>query len=579
MVLSDDSTMLVSDATDYKGAPAHKSTTGGWLSAASILSVELCERLSTMAIAVNLVTYLQGTLHLPSAESSAVVSNWGGISFLLSLFGGILADSFLGRYWTIAIFSTVHFLGSCLLALSTVFPKLRPPPCNPSLSNNCIQANGLQMAVFYISIYTVALGLGGIKCSVSGFGTDQFDQKDDKEKAQMASFFNKFYFFISIGTLIAVTVFIYIQDKVSRVWGYGSCSVIMLLALVLFLSGTKRYRYKACLGSPIVQIFQVLVVAVKKRNLNSTSNVEQLYETHPQESRIPRTCQFRSLDKAAIIDDGDKDTMIESGTPNPWRLCSVTKVEEVKMMARLLPIWTTTIMFYVIHAQMITYAVLQASTMKRSIGTFTIPAGSFNVFFIGSILLALGIHDRLIVPLLKKKKGTLGLTKFQKIGVGLFISILSMVFAAIIETKRLKVAKSTSSGVSILPISAFWLVPQFVLAGAAEGFVYTGQIDFFLTESPKGMKAMSTSLFLTTISFGFFVSSALIAIIRKATQRGGHNWLPANLNNADGKLNYFYALVALLSAINLGFYLYCAKSFLRKKKQIDLAANAAANTQ
>ncbi|KAI3471466.1 hypothetical protein Pfo_031069 [Paulownia fortunei] len=557
-------TMYISDAVDYKGAPANRSTTGGWLSAASILAVELCERLSSMAIGVNLVTYLDGTMHLPSATSTTIITNWGGVSFLLSLFGGILADSFLGRYRTIAIFANVHVLGSCLLAISTVLPNLRPPPCNPSLSNNCKEANGVQMAVFYFAVYTVAVGLGGIKCSVSGFGTDQFDQKDDKEKAQMAYFFNRFYFFISIGTLLAVTVFVYIQDRVARVWGYGSCTVMMLLAVAIFLSGTRKYRYKKCLGSPVIQILQVLVAAIRKRKLKFPSNMQQLHETHSEESRITRTSQFSWLDKAAIIVD-DENIMIESGTPNPWRLCSVTKVEEVKMMTRLLPIWATTIMYYVIHAQMITFAVLQASTLKRSIGSFQIPAGSFSGFFIGAILLALGIYDRLIIPVWKKKKGTPGLTSLQKMGLGLFISIIAMVVAAIVETRRLKVAKSTSSTVLILPISAFSLVPQFVLAGAAEGFVYTGQIDFFLTESPKGMKAVSTSLFLTTIAFGFFVSSALVAIIRKVTE-GRHNWLPANLNH--GRLNLFYGFIALLSSINLGFYLYSAKWFLRKKTQI-----------
>ncbi|KAL0339083.1 UNVERIFIED_CONTAM: protein NRT1/ PTR FAMILY 6.2 [Sesamum angustifolium] len=451
-------TMFVSAALDYTGAPANRSTTGGWVSAASILVVELCERLSTMAIAVNLVTYLVGTMHLPSSTSSTIITNWSGISYLFSLLGGVLADSFLGRYWTIAIFANIHMLGSCLLAISAVLPNLRPPPCNPSLPDDCIEANGLQMAVFYISLYTIAVGLGGIKCSVSGFGTDQFDEKDEKEKAQMAHFFNRFYFFISIGTLLAVTVFIYIQDRVARVWGYACCSIIMLLAIAIFFSGTRRY-----------------------------------------------SC----LDKAAIIDDDDY-IMIESGTQNRWRLCSVTEVEEVKMMTRILPIWATTIMYYAIHAQMITFAVLQASTMERSIGSFEIPGASFDAFFIGAILLTLAIHDRLIVPLLKKKKGTLGL----------FISIIAMVVAAIVEARRLKVAKSTSSTNSILPISAFLLAPQFVLAGAAEGLVYTGQLDFFLSESPKGMKAVSTSLFLTTISFGFFVSSVLVAIIRRVTEGG-----------------------------------------------------------
>lgn len=48
------------------------------------------------------------------------------------------------------------------------------------------------MGVFYL----YGVGIGGIKSSVSGFGTDQFDQTDDKEKAQMVNFFNRFNFVI-----------------------------------------------------------------------------------------------------------------------------------------------------------------------------------------------------------------------------------------------------------------------------------------------------------------------------------------------------------------------------------------------
>lgn len=157
-----------------------------------------------------------------------------------------------------------------------------------------------------------------------------------------------------------------------------------------------------------------------------------------------------------------------------------------------------------------------------------------------------------------------GLTNLQKIGVGLLISILATVAAAGVETRRLKVARATSEAASVLPISAFLLVPQFVLAGAAEGFVYSGQIDFFLTESPKGMKAISTSLFLTTIAFGFFANSALIAIIRKATQ-GTRNWLPGNID--EGRLDLVYGLTGLLSVVNLGFYLYSERWFVHKKTQ------------
>lgn len=76
--------------------------------------IELCERLSTMGIAVNLVTYLTGTMHLPSSTSANIVTDFMGTSFLLCLLGGFLADSFLGRYKTIAIFALIQTLVSVL---------------------------------------------------------------------------------------------------------------------------------------------------------------------------------------------------------------------------------------------------------------------------------------------------------------------------------------------------------------------------------------------------------------------------------------------------------------------------------
>jgi len=112
---------LVQDAVDYRGCRADKSSTGGWVAAALALGIELCERLSTMGIAVNLVTYLTGTgtMHLPSAAAANVVTDFMGTSFLLCLLGGFLADSFLGRYLTIAIFALVQAIVSVCPCMTT----------------------------------------------------------------------------------------------------------------------------------------------------------------------------------------------------------------------------------------------------------------------------------------------------------------------------------------------------------------------------------------------------------------------------------------------------------------------------
>lgn len=546
----------VDDAVDHKGFPADRTKTGGWVPAARILVIEICERLSTMGIAVNLVTYLTDTMHLPSSTSANIVTDFMGTSFLLCLLGGFLADSFLGRYKTIAIFASVQTLGTAALAISTKLPQLRPEQGQ--------QASGFQMGILYVALYLIALGTGGLKSSVSGFGTDQFDEKDEKEKSLMKSFFGRFFFFISFGTLLAVTFLVYIQDEVGRSLAYGLCSVSMFAAILLFLSGTKRYRYKKSAGSPIVHICQVIVAAIRKRKMHLPEDITKLYEDDVDTS-IEHTHQFHLLDKAAILEEGDFDKTAYGGAPNPWRLCSLRRVEEVKMVVRLMPIWATTIIFWTTYAQMITFSVEQASTMKRTLGNFEIPAGSLTVFFVAAILLTLGGYDRVVIPIWKKWRGQPGFTSLQMIAIGLVLSTFGMAAAAICEVKRLSVAKSVGVKTETLPLSVFILIPQFFLVGSGEAFIYTGQLDFFITQSPKGMKTMSTGLFLTTLSLGFFVSSLLVSIVKKITTiHGGQGWLADNINN--GRLDCFYGLLSVLSAINFVAFVGCALWYKPQKQ-------------
>ena len=84
------------------------------------------------------------------------------------------------------------------------------------------------------------------------------------------------------------------------------------------------------------------------------------------------------------------------------------------MMARLLPIWATTIIFWTVYAQMITFSVQQAMTMDRFIGNFKIPAGSLTVFFVAAILITLAVYDRFVMPLWKKWKGSPGTDHYTK---------------------------------------------------------------------------------------------------------------------------------------------------------------------
>lgn len=72
------------------------------------LGNEMAERMAYFGLSVNMVTFMFYVMHRPFASSANVVNNFLGISQASSVIGGFLADAYLGRYWTIAIFTTIY---------------------------------------------------------------------------------------------------------------------------------------------------------------------------------------------------------------------------------------------------------------------------------------------------------------------------------------------------------------------------------------------------------------------------------------------------------------------------------------
>ncbi|KAF6159126.1 hypothetical protein GIB67_032743 [Kingdonia uniflora] len=528
---------------DFQGNPADKSRTGGWLAAGLILGAELAEKICVNGISMNLVTYLVRVMNISTSGSANVVTNFMGTLNLLALLGGFLADAKLGRYLTVAISATITALGVSMLTLATTIPSMRPPTCsvNQRQHHDCVGSNGKQLAMLYASLYIIALGAAGIKSNCSGFGSDQFDSSDPKEEKAMIFFFNRFYFCISLGSLFAVTVLVYIQDNVGRGYGYGISAAAMAIAVFIFLGGTKFYRFRKPRGSPLTVIWKVFYLTWRKRKLEYPSDPSLLNEYH--NAKVSHTQRLRCLDKAAILDGVDEK---QNAT---WRVSTVTQVEEVKMVLKLIPIWSTCILFWTVYSQMTTFSVEQATVMNRNIGSFVIPAGSLSFFLIITILIFTSLNEKILVPFARKFTHKIqGITSLQRIAIGLVFSMLAMVVAAVVEKQR-----RTSFVQHGKTISVFWLVPQFFLVGAGEAFAYVGQLEFFIREAPERMKSMSTGLFLTTLSMGFFVSSLLVSVVDKVTN---NSWIRNNLNK--GRLENFYWLLAVLGVINFLIFLVFA---------------------
>ncbi|OVA10972.1 Proton-dependent oligopeptide transporter family [Macleaya cordata] len=553
-------------SVDVNGKPVLKHNTGNWRACPFILSTECCERLAYYGIATNLVTYLTKKLHEGNVSAARNVTTWQGTCYLTPLIGAVLADAYWGRYWTIAVFSTIYFVGMAMLTLSASVPALKPPSC---VGTVCPTANPEQFGIFFFGLYLIALGTGGIKPCVSSFGADQFDDTDPSERVRKGSFFNWFYFSINIGALISSSFLVWVQDNLGWGLGFGIPTLFMALAIGSFFSGTPIYRFQKPGGSPLTRMCQVVVASFRKWNVKVPHDSSLLYELQEGSAiegsrKLEHSDELKCLDKAAVVSDIE----VKSGDySNPWRLCTVTQVEELKILLRMFPIWATGIVFAAVYAQMSTMFVEQGMVMDTKIGSFTIPPASLSTFDVISVIVWVPLYDRFLVPAARKFTGKeRGFSELQRMGIGLFISILSMVAAAFVEIKRLQIAKSldlVDSKVAV-PISIFWQIPQYFLVGASEVFTFIGQLEFFYDQSPDAMRSLCSALSLLTTALGNYLSSLILTIVTSITTKGGKpGWIPDNLN--QGHLDYFFWLLAGLSSLNLLVYVLCAARYKSKK--------------
>lgn len=202
----------------------------------------------------------------------------------------------------------------------------------------------------------------------------------------------------------------------------------------------------------------------------------------------------RFLNKACIVGNVEEELTPDGVALDPWNLCTVNQVEELKSLIKVIPIWSTGIMMSVTTTQF-TFPVLQAGSMDRHItSNFQVPAGSFGTFTVISIMLWIVIYDRIVIPLNTRITGKPGQLSVRKqMGVGLILSFMSMVVCAIIEGVRRE--RAIKEGFSddpkgVTDMSAYGLLFHHWISGMAEAFFIVGQNEFFYSEFPKSLQGV-----------------------------------------------------------------------------------------
>lgn len=193
--------------------------------------------------------------------------------------------------------------------------------------------------------------------------------------------------------------------------------------------------------------------------------------------------------------------------------------------------------------------------MNHTIGSsFVFPPAMLQSAITLSIILLMPLYDRLIIPVLRlTTRNEKGITVLQRMGIGMVLSILAMIIAALVEKRRLETSRKGEGHYTQLSggqPSIFWLLPQYILLGISDIFTVVGMQEFFYTQVPSTMRTIGIALYLSVFGVGSFLSALLISVVETVTGTCGkdNSWFSDDMSEA--RLDKYYWFLALLSLVS-----------------------------
>ncbi|KAJ8539613.1 hypothetical protein K7X08_013865 [Anisodus acutangulus] len=373
---------------------------GGFRTLPFILGSAALMNAATSALTPNMILYLMNEYHMDMTTGSNILYIWSAVTNIAPVVGAFMADSFVGRFQMIGLGSVVTLAGMFLFWLTSVIPQARPPPCVAS-NNICRSAEMFQLFFLCFSLAIIAIGAGAIKSSSLAFGSDQLKREVYQGNARaMESYFSWYYAVYALSIIVSLTCLVYIQVNMGWALGFGAPVLLMLFSTLLIYLGTPFYVKLKPKSSLITGLFQVIVASYRNRCLRlSSQSADIQYHQKKGSATVLPSEKLRFLNKACIVQDPQQNLSPDGEATDPWRLCTVDQVEELKALLNVVPIWLTGAVMS-INISQYSFPVLQANTMDRHIGSgFEIPAASFGIFAVISAILWIVLYDCLILPI------------------------------------------------------------------------------------------------------------------------------------------------------------------------------------
>ncbi|MGO4478486.1 oligopeptide:H+ symporter [Massilia sp. 2TAF26] len=497
-----------------------------------IIANEGCERFSFYGMRNILTPFLISSLllFLPEAERAGEAKHVFhtfviGVYFF-PLLGGWLADRFFGKYNTVLWLSLVYCAGhACLAAFE----------------------NHLQG--FYLGLFLIALGSGGIKPLVSSFVGDQFDHTN-KHKAKLV--FDAFYWIINFGSFFASLLMpIFLRDYGASV-AFGIPGILMLVATLVFWSGRKKYVHVP--PSPpnphsFLNVAKSALLAKRSvdgregrpglavASVGAVGAVVSLAMT-PSWGFVIAACTALVL----LLAFGGIGVALQ--LERARGLHPDDAVDGVRGVLRILIVFALVTPFWSLFDQKASTWIVQANSMMRPTlslfgSEFRFEPAQMQALNPLLVMLLIPFNNIAVFPLLRK----LGWepTALRRMTAGIALSALSWVAIGTIQVVM-------DGGT---PVSMAWQILPYALLTMGEVLVSATGLEFAYSQAPSSMKGVIMAFWSLAVTVG----SLWVLIVNASVKNEAVLGHIANTGLGVMAFQmYFFAAFAFLAALVFGWY-------------------------
>jgi POT family proton-dependent oligopeptide transporter len=177
---------------------------------------EFAERCSYYGMRAILALYMIDRLGVDEADAGTYMSLFIAACYFFPLVGGWIADNYLGKYWTIVLFSIPYVIAQFIVGIENQY-------------------------VVFAALVLLAMGSGVIKPNISTLMGMTYEQQRPGQDQLLTSAFSWFYMAINIGAALSQFAMPWLRDVYGYQIAFFFPAVLMAIALVIFALGKKYY--------------------------------------------------------------------------------------------------------------------------------------------------------------------------------------------------------------------------------------------------------------------------------------------------------------------------------------------------